>query len=29
MALKTFSKGTRIIYFTELVLYLMGEKKAL
>ena len=29
MALKTFSRGVRIIYFTELVLYLMGEKKAL
>jgi heterodisulfide reductase subunit B2 len=29
MALKTFSKNTRIVYFTELVLYLMGEKKAL
>ncbi len=29
MALKTFSKGRRIIYFTDLVLYLMGEKKAL
>lgn len=29
MALKTFAeRGTRIIYFTELVLYLMGEKKA-
>jgi hypothetical protein len=29
MALKTFSKGSRIIYLTELVLYLMGEKKTL
>ena len=29
MALKTFSKGRRIVYFTELLLYLMGEKKAL
>lgn len=29
MALKTFSEGTRIIYFTDLVLYLMGEGKTL
>jgi heterodisulfide reductase subunit B len=29
MALKTFSEGTKIVYFTDLVLYLMGEKKAL
>jgi len=29
MALKTFSRGRRIVYFTDLVLFLMGEKKAL
>ena len=29
MALKTFSRGIRIVYFTELLLYLTGEKKAL
>ena len=29
MALKTFSRGRRIVYFTEVLLYLTGEKKAL
>jgi len=29
MALKTFSRGMRIVYFTEVLLYLTGEKKAL
>jgi len=29
MALKTFSEGRRIVYFTEVLLYLTGEKRAL
>jgi heterodisulfide reductase subunit B2 len=29
MALKTFSRGRRIVYFTEVLLYLTGEKRAL